>query len=111
MGGGAMIDLNDTERLLELAAKASNRRISNRLVAGGLMVCTPGRPAPHKWNPRDDDGDALRLGVQMRMFHDTESLRAFHAYYSDEISRDAKPTAATRLAILRVAASMGALML
>lgn len=47
--------------LLLLAAKAVGLRISNRCTDGGLMVCSDTRRAPHKWNPRDDDGDRLRL--------------------------------------------------
>lgn len=50
---------------LEFAAKAAGFRISNRLTDGGLMVMSEERPSPHKWNPRENDGDALRLANKL----------------------------------------------
>lgn len=62
------------------------------------------------WNPRDDDGDALRLAVKLGLFiqlhesltevTDGVSRRKYEAHNGD-------PYAATRLAILRAAAEIG----
>ncbi|UXY14782.1 hypothetical protein N8I74_15875 [Chitiniphilus purpureus] len=106
---------DNIRELLELAAKAAGLRISNRLTKGGLMVCSADRPAPHKWNPRDDDGDALRLAVACRLTVCTDgdaTVSAFEAWLEDgrvfvtqRVSEGRRT--ATRLAIVRAAAEIG----
>jgi hypothetical protein len=54
----------------------------------------------NQWNPLTDDGDALRLAVQLRMVLDT-------SYYPLCEEGDPDPYAATRRAITRVAAEVG----
>ena len=96
----------DDREMLEWAAKAA-----------GYLVCRPFRNGEFRvsgqdglsfaWNPRDDDGDALRLAVRVGIFSTTEQFRDFQAFYSDEIRKDGKPTSATRRAILYIAALQG----
>ena len=67
------------------------------------------------WRPRDDDGDALRLGVKLKIMLDyiekgdmagcvvaaaSEDVAAYEPYYPN-------PNAAARLVILRAAAEIG----
>lgn len=98
--------------LLELAAKASGMRISNRLSDNGLMVRTDTRNSPHKWNPLTDDGDAFRLAVKLKMDVTFHAIDVFafpqdgSAGCSELINVD-DPLAATRRAIVRAAAQIG----
>lgn len=102
--------MNDKE-LLELAAKAADYRISNRLTDGGLMVMSDNRPTPHKWNPLTDDGDALRLAVKL----DIDVMPRWGGESCAAISdgghffepRESDPLAATRRAIVRASAAIG----
>ncbi len=98
--------------MLELAAKAAGYTVNASMQAerdalgfgdAGLWIDS----VSTCWNPRDDDGAALRLAVDIGIFSTTEQLRDFQAFYSDEISKDGKPTAATRRAILHIAALQG----
>lgn len=95
--------------LLKLAAKAAGYKVSNRLVGGGLMVMSKERPSPHKWNPWDDDGDALRLAVKLDMQVTIDLLHQEtwidHRKIDGSVSEkhDSDPCAATRHAIVRVA--------
>jgi len=105
--------------LLELAAKAGgydnyeyveNEYRDGRKVTGHydslLEVCI---------NPLSDDGDALRLAVKLKMdIRPSEELQTIHIW-SDVLDRWIKefygdtndPYAATRRAIVRVAAEIG----
>jgi sugar phosphate isomerase/epimerase len=74
-------DITDKE-LLELAAKA-----------GGLAFWSE-----NEWNPLDDDGDALRLAVQLKMWTHS-GMGCFQ--------NEPDPYAATRRAIVRAAAEIG----
>ena len=92
--------------LLELAAKAAG---------------IPYKALPHsgscweKWDPLNDDGDALRLAVKLRLtvswdrFDDEDYATATpphtHQGYDCMVSQD--PYAATRRAITRAAAAIG----
>lgn len=123
--------MNDRE-LLELAAKA----------AGILLVwdgdspkevtehwsCDPTEP-PHEreweWNPRTDDGDALRLAVRRRFTIKIFSARSYEGGFdcpgfveiwadddsddpiTTEYATDGDYDAATRRAIVRAAAEIG----
>lgn len=98
--------MSDLE-LLELAAKAAGydyRPGNHAIVVDGI---------PGNWNPLDDDGDALRLAVKLRM-----KVYPGEAYpwcassadyrlgaYCDE-DECADPLAATRRAIVRAAAEI-----
>lgn len=80
--------------LLEAAAKAAS--IANTV--------------PTFWSPLTDDGDALRLAVQLGLYVDIDKYRAKS---SDGIITEcieplgADPCAATRRAIVRAAAAIG----
>lgn len=90
----------DTDReLLELAAKAVGEH--------PISLAT----SPYKsWNPLTDDGDALRLAVQLRLdIHVdgnlTEVQGPFDGFFTEAHLGD--PCAATRRAIVRTAAEIG----
>jgi len=99
--------------LLELAAKAADYDVTYE--TGYLTFFRQdivGRPI---WNPLTDDGDALRLAVKLKMdIRPSEELQTIHIW-SDVLDRWIKefygdtndPYAATRRAIVRVAAEIG----
>ena len=89
--------------LLELAAKASGELTApwygNDAYFDGVLS---------RWNPLEDDGDALRLAVYL--------FRDIHFWYFDNsvsVGNEQRvvcgddPCAATRLAIVRAAAEVG----
>ena len=80
--------MNDKEMLIA-AAKAA-----------GIEVVTPTMLEYGKWNPLEDDGDALRLAVKLGI----DISKAQLDYY-DKHSTD--PYGATRRAIVRAAAEIG----
>jgi hypothetical protein len=96
--------MTDTDKeLLELAAKAAGR--GDHWWVGDTHL---------KWNPLEDDGDALRLAVKLKIpmqFPDWENmtrtwgskncLDAFNEPHGTD------PLAATRRAITRAAAEIG----
>tara|TARA_R110000868_G_scaffold126368_1_gene333385 strand:- start:1062 stop:1394 length:333 start_codon:yes stop_codon:yes gene_type:complete len=101
--------------LLELAAKAAGIKLSPLETRWdddvGEMV---------SWNPLEDDGDALRLAVKLRLrvftpttdtdvaiasCGDVRTTGHVHEYSEDEYSTD--NLAATRRAIVRAAAEIG----
>jgi hypothetical protein len=95
-------------KLLELAAKAAG--ITYRLDRGVIVEVFADGHA--EWNPLTDDGDALRLAVKL-------GLSVSHGVHSEHVFCDAKgaskvndygtdPYAATRRAIVRAAAEIGA---
>ena len=103
--------MSDRE-LLELAAKAAGLRMHD-----GTHAWMEGPSQWVRWNPLTDDGDALRLAVQLRLnvsvFDDAMGNEAEAWSYSDGVSVDIRvkfdtdPYAATRLAITRAAAEIG----
>ena len=115
--------------LLELAAKAAGHSIvwGDKLNVGGdLIDCTDmayirsGQPDEGDvyWNPLDDDGDALRLAVNLCMVIDTDwngGANAGNAYIDftepeygyQEGNGKVDRNAATRRAIVRAAAEIG----
>jgi hypothetical protein len=113
-GGEAVTDRG----LLELAAKAAGYGEVWTLDSDPDTFYigpryTGGAPKYRVWNPRDDDGDALRLAVKLGLTiqHLTAneevvvssysgSSEAYEFYLSD-------PCAATRRAIVRAAAEIG----
>ena len=88
--------------LLELAAKAAG--IDCEWVPTGPDSPTMLLNEPYycTWNPIEDDGDALRLAVKLRLLWDEMELFDFH-FETD--SKD--PYNATRRAIVRAAAEIG----
>jgi hypothetical protein len=98
--------MTDTE-LLEAAAKAAGiahegMRFRGQGEGWGLRLA--GTMA--LWNPLTDDGDALRLAVQLRIIVliYVDSTSAVTARGSEEVQNDSDPYAATRRAIVRAAA-------
>lgn len=83
--------MNDKE-LLELAAKAAGMR---HLITAEAH----GEEYAGQWNPLTDDGDALRLAVVIG--HDITVMK------NKTCHSDAELCAATRRAIVRVAAEIG----
>ena len=95
------------QQLLELAAKAAGYEIS-KSPAGKLWVRFV-VTSWDEWNPLEDDGDALRLAVKLRldvMCHEIGAHVDNELSYSSEVSHN-NPYAATRRAIVRAAAEIG----
>ena len=111
--------------LLEAAAKAAGLTIDKSQFNGGgfgntgfdllgnaMLDCHNGTT----WNPLTDDGDALRLAVKLKFVIDSGGItpRAAKTYvggsegYLSHELHGADPCAATRRAIVRAAAAIGA---
>lgn len=95
----------EDRELLELAAKASRQE---RSPAGDLWSNERGM----LWNPLDDDGDALRLAIRLRLWLHVEEYgasarRAGGAWIGCEARLHGGIKAATRRAIVRAAAAIG----
>jgi hypothetical protein len=99
-------------RLLELAAKAAGMTIDTHYVDGGASVWEGERHHSDwipDWNPLNDDGDALRLAVKLKL--------EIRFYTNDDVvvgdGEDAyecmsgEPYSATRRAIVKAAAEIG----
>jgi hypothetical protein len=105
-------DITDRE-LLEFAAKAAGSIwIDDNWPEDlpGLMLDFGNGTT--QWNPLDDDGDALRLAVQLQMTvmsNGTSSWVAIGKLQTvrAEESHDTDPLTATRRAIVRAAAEIG----
>lgn len=98
------MSMSDRE-LLEMAAKAAGYDVM-RTVSGHLVVDFK------KWNPLEDDGDAMRLAVKLSMFiaicpqDETVCVELIeNEVTADNFNGD--PCAATRRAIVRAAAELG----
>ena len=100
--------------LLEMAAKAAKIKIHNIENSGGPHY----KGTLNRWNPLDDDGDALRLAVKLRLdvmfgFDDEENVVSVNANWDGapaEVIQEilGKDVAeATRCAIVRAAAEIG----
>lgn len=97
--------------MLELAAKAIGGSYWHdaRTFSDYLMI---EQDEPVKWNPANDDGDALRLAVRLEIEIRVFNGRA-HAgkqggfWCSEGWFPDQDPYAATRRAIVRAAAEIG----
>jgi hypothetical protein len=102
--------------LLELAAKAAGYPVDPEYNGTGLWVRLPGFITHVPWHPFTDDGDALRLAVQLDLTINSASIGtmatlptpigdcAGHIEMIDEIG---DKFAATRRAIVRAAAAIG----
>jgi hypothetical protein len=107
--------MNDKE-LLEMAAKAAGIKIERFRLDDPMwrdaLVDTDTRNEKGEaigWNPLDDDGDALRLAVRLRI-HQTNSdtdAWATHLKVTAIEPLGSDHYAATRLAIVRAAAEIG----
>ncbi|WP_230396950.1 hypothetical protein [Pseudomonas asiatica] len=106
--------------LLELAAKAAGKG-PILSIEGGQVILGP-CSSLRIWSPLDDDGDALRLAVQLGMSLRLAQFEEWTQVFVDDLySRAAKPVTehagrtqkgqtieqATRRAIVRAAAEIG----
>lgn len=116
------MDTQEQRRLLDLAAKAAGVEIEwNVMINPYSPILTPKTQQERRWlghehtpwNPLSDDGDALRLGLALRIKHERHPIHPFVAAWAPEISARFEepegddPYAATRLAIVRAAAAIG----
>jgi hypothetical protein len=97
--------------LLELAAKAAGIRI-NHWVYDDLDSSPAVLETGEVWNPRDDDGDALRLAVRCQIDVNHGDLtvvaeRVGPIEVGVAESKKTDPYAATRRAIVRAVAEIG----
>ncbi len=112
--------MNDSE-LLEAAAKAAGIEPDKELaqLPDGLPAFWVLTPTPHWWRPLVDDGDALRLAVNLRLRifwpqavgHVAEYVAAglqdsTSKFRADETIKG-DPCSHTRRAIVRAAATLG----
>lgn len=85
----------------------------------GLWLVINGEPTEYQrrhWNPLRDDGDALRLAVKLCIDikpprtedDDAQARQIEQSFGMFETQRDTDPYAATRRAIVRAAAAIGA---
>ena len=103
-----MIDVTWTEQtdreLLEMAAKAAGLNVVDADDAG-LRISSDGCCTGYRWNPLTDDGDALRLAVNLGI---TDLALAVGRYVMLEKHREGDNIEAiTRRAIVRAAAEIG----
>lgn len=109
--------MSTDRELLELAAKAAGYQIEWVRNSGCHYRCEEeiGREA---WCPLDDDGDALRLAVQLRVSIDHNHPADQSSWVSatadggraekvEEFEDERDRCAATRMAIVRAAAEIG----
>ena len=107
------------KELLEAAAEAAGVK-ALRCPNGVLRDCTGLDPAMNifsapEWNPLDDDGEALRLAVKLRLWvgqhEDGVTVSDLYARFTVVIEEDhgTDDLAATRRAIVRAAAEIGRL--
>ena len=104
--------MNDHD-LLRLAAKAAGYEFLEVVAHGCALVRkSPNLRGYHRWAPLTDDGDALRLAVKLgldifsRPAQWAECGRIGKQGFREKYAGD--PYAATRLAITRAAAEIGA---
>ena len=104
------------KEMLDLAAKAAGYEVRSD-GEGGLTIPTR-RGASREWNPLTDDGDALRLAVQLNIDIEISDCGAETWAFDDEGGIDVHvlesanhcKLSATRRAIVRAAAEIGAQM-
>ena len=97
------------KELLELAAKAAGMRLNHQ---GQPTTGNYYDSADFNWNPLTDDGDALRLAVELGLELRMSSvfvIGAIPLYTDNEVfePKNDDPYAATRRAIVRAAAEIG----
>ena len=107
----ALAELLEFAKLSELAAKAAGIKLG--LWSDDAQAFHVASNPPHWWNPIFNDGDALRLAVQLELSiipdRTSKSMKVFSgtAPIWAEESRKDDPLAATRRAIVRAAAEIG----
>lgn len=89
--------------LLELAAKAAGIDACRLPDAWPVRCADP----EDEWSPLIDDGDALRLAVQMCLVLDIQDEQTRVDYLEIEVAHEGDPQGATRRAIVLAAAEMG----
>ena len=97
--------------LLGLAAKAAGIEISRINEVGAWIAGSGG----NYWNPLTDDGAALRLAVKLQLLLNEGTKASFvnskaegrMDKWAREQHKDSNPSAATRRAIVRAAATIG----
>lgn len=111
------LKMNDRE-LLELAAKAAGYKLE-RFISAVYPYPTAYTVNGKPWNPRKDDGDALRLAVKLRLRLNREinfgdDIVEVFGPEDDNLSCHCStesikgyPYASTRRAIVRAAAEIG----
>jgi hypothetical protein len=92
------------KELLELAAKAIGLKLRYNYLGG--------RDANQPWNPLEDDGDALRLAVKLKLCFGPNFEGDLAVCFGDDgrnitEAYESDPYAATRRAITRAAAEIG----
>ncbi len=108
--------MSSDRELLELACKAGGyTRLDQER---GTIIIQDDEGHSTLWNPLTDDGDALRLAVKLRMHVviDEENDHAVAVVHGGALAEEAEvskchrgdPYAATRRAIVRAAAAIGA---
>jgi len=100
--------------LLQFAAKAADCGVRWEVDYGCYSV--PSEHGPRRWNPLNDDGDALRLAVKLGLDVEMHGCTATMPYacafdcaknIAEEVEADdGDPYAATRRAIVRAAAEI-----
>jgi hypothetical protein len=109
--------MSTDRELLQLAAKAAGYVVQGHTLEGAWVYDpTAPRNADGEyqiflWRPRHDDGDALRLavklGIHLGFYGDHVAAQRTAGKLVTEQRRDGDVQAATRSAILRVAAAAG----
>lgn len=97
------MDAKERRRLLELAAKAAGHQYA---LHGGYIVVDG---IPRNWIPLTDDGDALRLAIDLELdcsLGKNGAVVEFGKLQIEELNAN-DTYAATRLAIVRAAAAIG----
>lgn len=96
----------------EMAAKAAGYAVIGDLhPQDGVNVIIGGRV--YLWRPPEDDGDALRLAVKLRIRFELHTRWAYVAAFVNDVTgrfeeaTDADECAATRRAIFRAAIAIG----
>jgi hypothetical protein len=103
----------EDRELLELAAKVAGIHAHHWFDQGGVLMCSSveGGDPDYGWNPLTDDGDALRLAIDLRMdvSHWPDDTVTAHCLEGKPVQEDygSDPYAATRRAIVRAAAELG----
>lgn len=103
--------MNDRE-LLELAAKAAGIELDFTIRGDFPPYYVNERGGHSSWNPLADDGEALRLSVNLEIdvshYQDAHVVDAFHAEAGTcSVDYNGDRYAATRRAIVLVAAEIG----
>ena len=102
------------KELLELAAKAAGIDLGQCACGGTACSGVWNKASCMEWSPLTDDGDALKLAVKlefsMDLFDDVILVGYSLGKGTDQVQEDigTDPYAATRRAIVRAAAEIGA---